>query len=96
MAKWTLRSQENEGSYRFNGALYITKAVAETLTFEEVLTLYLCIDVLVWKYNGLDYLQVFESDTGLRLYFIDQLNDAMKADSPAEHNFATLLFDWEY
>lgn len=96
MAKWTLRPQERSGTYRFNGRMYITQAVAEAIKIDELMTLLFCIEILVWKYRGLDYLQVFESDTGLRLYFIDQLNDEMKATSPRSHNFATVLFDWEY
>jgi len=96
MAKWTLKPQERPGTYRFNGRMYITHAVAESITIDELMTILFCIEILVWKYGGLDYLQVFESDTGLRLYFVDQLNDEMKQMHPKSHNFATVLFDWEY
>lgn len=96
MATWKRRPQEQTGSYRFTGTLYMTSAVRDTIPGDELFTIIIDLATSVLLHDGLDYLQIYDSSMGLTLYIIDQLSVSMKKEPPPEDNFATILFNWEY
>ncbi len=96
MTTWKRKSQEQSGSYRFDGNIYMTATVQHELSREEIDWIVQDVKRLVKEKNGIDYLQIYVDEQGRKLYFIDQLNDEMKPHHPCEHNYATLLFTWEY
>ena len=98
MATWKRRPQEREGTYQFSGTFFITQGVLTNLSLGEIIAIYLDIQTLVKETGGLDYLQVYENETGDKLYFIDQCDPEMMAQElfDEEYNHCTLLFDHEY
>ncbi len=96
MATWKRKPQECEGTYRFNGKLYMTATVQRELRQEEIDWIVRDVKQFAAEQEGIDYLQVYEDEKHRKLFFIDQLNDEMKTAHPPEHNYATLLFSWEY
>ncbi len=97
MAKWIRQPQERKGKYMFNGALYITRTIQEKLTTAEIAEILQDVWQFVQQENGIDYLQVYiNEETKEKIFFIDQLDVQMKEHHPPEHNYATLLFAWEY
>ena len=93
------RLQEKEGDYQFGGTLYITPAVKNILTKEEVLEIYTFTQGLVKQHKGIDYLQSFyHIEQDCKLFFIDQLNKSM-LDSKTyskEEDYCTLMLASEY
>jgi hypothetical protein len=98
MSTWTRRPQEQEGTYRFSGTFYVTQEVQSRISQEEIFAIYLDIQVLVKEMDGIDYFQVYENDSGDKLYFIDQCDPEMMAQEAfkEEFNYCTLLFSHEY
>ena len=98
MQTWTRRPQEREGTYKFSGTFLVTRGVLDTLSPKEIVAIYLDVQALVKETGGIDYLQVYENETGDRLYFIDQCDLEMMAQESfdEEYNHCTLLFDYEY
>jgi len=96
MGKWSLKKQERPGTYRFDGASYVTREVCDTIHPLVIVKMIVLIQDLVQANNGMDYLQVFENENGETIFFIDQLNDEMKKDCTQEDNYFTILFSWEY
>ncbi len=98
MATWTRRPQEREGTYQFSGTFYVTHEVLATISQEEILGIYLDVQVLVKENGGLDYFQVYVNDSGAKLYFIDQCDPQMMEEESfrKEYNYCTLLFAHEY
>lgn len=96
--KWVRKQQEQEGTYRFSGAFFVTRGVQSKVRPEDIAAIYFEIQTLVQENNGLDYLQVFENGKGDRLFFIDQCNPEMMQDEAfkPEDNYCTLLFNYEY
>jgi hypothetical protein len=95
---WVLQKQEKEGTYAFSGNIYMTRSVQEEIPFETVQKIIATIHDLVIEQGGLDYLQVFVNEKGQKLFFIDNLNEAMlkSGDYGKENNYATLMFAHEY
>lgn len=97
---WEHKAPEYDtGDYWFDGKFFVTKNVEEALSKEEILLIYAHIVNLVQQQQGIDYLQVFEQkETEYKLFFIDQVTRAslQNGEQPAQHNYCTLLFDWEY
>jgi len=98
MAQWKRRTPERDGTYRFDGQFLVTHRVSKELSTAEITFIYLEIKQAVETENGLDYLQVFTDESDRKLYFIDQVNDGMKAskDFLPDDNHCTLLFAEEY
>lgn len=99
MFKWEIQPQERGGTYRFSGRFVVTQGVASLLSEAEIMLLYWQVRYLVEQNDGIDYLVVFiHEETGQKLYFIDQINDEMKASGghPPEHDYCTLLLKEEY
>ena len=91
--------QETEGHYHFSGTFYITKAVQETLTTEEIIEIYKFIQDQVKQHNGIDYLQTFYSiEHDCKLFFIDQLNTSMIESNQysKQDNYCTLMLSNDY
>lgn len=97
---WEHKAPEYDtGDYWFDGKFFVTKHVQETLSKEEILLIYAHIVNLVQQQQGIDYLQVFEKKKlKYKLFFIDQVTreSLQTGDQPTQHNYCTLLFDWEY
>lgn len=98
---WTRKPQECEGDYHFNGLFLITQGIQAKLSPEEIATIYQEIQTLVTEQNGLDYLQVFENETGDKLFFIDSMAKSVmeknKIDpNDPDYNHCTLMFAHEY
>ena len=97
--KWKRQPQEQEGTYCFSGKFFVTNGVQALLTPDEIMAIYLQVQLLVKENDGLDYLQVYVHEvTEQKLFFIDQLNREMIAsgDYLPEYNHCTLLLAEEY
>jgi len=95
---WIRKPQEQDGTYFFSGTLHVTQAVINSLTPDDILAIYLDLQMFVIENNGADYLQIYLNDKGDKLYLIDQLKKEMieSRKYEAEDNYCTLLFSWEY
>ena len=80
---WT-RSQEVEGDCRFDGRGLMTRAVADSLSPFDVVEITRQLRASVKTHDGLDYLQIFTSEDGRKVWAIDD----------GEH--WTLLFPSDY
>ncbi len=98
MSTWTRRPQERQGTYLFSGAFFVTHSVLANLSVGEIVSIYLDVQALVKETGGVDYLQVYENESGSRLYLIDQCDPEMMTEVSfdEEFNHCTLLFDYEY
>ena len=99
MAKWTRRPQEVENdNYFFSGRAHMTRAVAEEVPMEEVLLIIADLKAFVENENGVDYLQVYVSDNGQKIFCIDQLSKSMKesGDYSSEDDVWTVMFAEDY
>lgn len=98
MATWTRKPQEQEGSYFFSGAFYVTRGIQTELSDEEIRGIYFDVQRYVLLHNGADYLFVYQDESGRKLFFIDQLNKEMIASGEfkPEYNYCTLMFAHEY
>lgn len=98
MATRTLKPQECEWTYLFNGSFYATNTVAEQIPSSEIQTIINAVQALVKCLNGADYLQVFIDENWRKLFFIDNLNLEMKQSAAfnKEDDYCTLMFANEY
>lgn len=97
MATWKRLPQEQEDEdYWFAGICILTRGVSSKLSHEEILWILNDLHEFVREEQGIDYLQVYEKDDGLRVWVIDQIRRVELNDHPAEHNHFTLLFLEEY
>jgi len=98
MQTWTRKPQEQEGSYKFSGTFLVTQGVLAALKPQEIIAIYLDIQLLVKNSGGIDYFQVYENEVGDKLYFIDQCDSGMmdQESFEQENNYCTLLFSHEY
>ncbi len=97
MAIWTRLPQEQEDQdFWFAGSCFLTRGVTTTLTSEEVLFILTDLHEFVNQKQGIDYLQVYERDDGLRVWVIDQVPKSELNAHPLSHNHFTLLFPEEY
>jgi len=98
MPLWIRKPQEQPGTYQFSGTFFVTLGVAATLTPDEITAIYLDIQLFVAETGGIDYLQIYISETGDKLYFIDHCTKEMMEDPQFEEgqNYCTLLFAHEY
>ncbi|MEL7422847.1 MAG: hypothetical protein AAFN81_07655 [Bacteroidota bacterium] len=98
---WEAQPQETTGTYRFDGRFSATVTVMADLGEQVIAVIYMITQALVKKQDGLDYILAFKhKDTGVVVWFIDQLNDEMKRDhytpeQVAEYNVCTLCYPEE-
>jgi disulfide oxidoreductase YuzD len=100
MANWTRQPQECSGTYMFSGHFLCTQTVKAKLTDEEIRAIYFDTLQAVKENNGLDYLQVFKNEQGMKLYFIASLNQEMIETGEydlddIDHNHCMLCFPEE-
>ena len=88
--KWIYQEPECPGNYRFDGKLYVTRNIILRLSILEVIQITRKIEVLVQEYNGIDYLQTFKNQEGVKIYCIDC------HDKSLPDNYWTMLFVDEY
>jgi len=102
MAKWIRKPQECAGDYFFSGRAHMTRAVAEEVPMEEVLLIISDLKTFVKAKGGADYLQVYDSDDGRRIFCIDQLSRSMiecgdyTDDQIREYNHWVIMYAHEY
>ena len=97
MATWKRLPQEQENQdYWFTGSCFLTRNVFDKLSSEEVQWILSDLREFVKEKQGIDYLQVYERDDGLRVWAIDQIRKIELNDHPVEHNHFTLLFPEDY
>lgn len=97
MTTWRRLPQEQEDEdYWFAGVCIITRGVSDKLNHEDILWILNDLHDFVKERQGIDYLQVYERDDGLRVWVIDQIRRVELIYHPAEHNHFTLLFPEEY
>ena len=99
MATWKRQPQEQEGQkYFFNGSCYVTKEVSQSLTPQEVASIFVDIRAFAEENRGCDYLQTYTDEKGRKVWIIDQLDKNMidSGDYPPEYNYCTILFPHEY
>jgi hypothetical protein len=94
---WTRKPQEQDGAYMFSGQFYVTSSVNDKIPPEDIFNIYDDIQKSVAECGGVDYLQIYESDNGLKLYFIDQLSKEMVESRQFEdkENYCTLMLSSE-
>lgn len=99
---WTLQPQECSGDYFFDGQMFMTRAIAESLTTAEISRLIQALKLRVIAMDGVDYLQVFTRTDGEKIYVIDNLSRSMlksneyTEDQKREYHYFTILFAQEY
>ena len=71
MADWTRKPEETPGTHRFARQRVATSALLATIDRSELYALNRLLDQAIVEHDGLDYLQVFESDSGLKVWVID-------------------------
>jgi len=97
MASWKRLPQEQEDQgYWFAGSCFLTSGVSSSLSSEEVLFILTDLYEFVKEKKGIDYLQVYERDDGLRVWVIDQVPRCELNDHSPAHNHFTMLFPEEY
>lgn len=101
--KWEIQSQEQSGTYRFEGGCFVTKAVKEAVPETDLENMISQIRQRVAENDGADYLQVFvHSESGQKIFVIDNLSSEMlKGDGytetqKQEYNYFTIMFAEEY
>ena len=102
---WKLKPQErNDQRYMFAGKMHVTQGVQEKLSPGDLGLIIISLQTFLASKNGfIDYLQVFEhSQTGEKIYAIDQLDEAMlngsdySEEEKKQYNYFTILFAHEY
>lgn len=94
-----LPAEQEKGDYWFDGRFLVTSTVDSTLSREELLLIYADIQNLVGQHGGQDYLQVYvQKDEDYKLFLIDNVSRSslLRGEHPSEHNYCTLMFDYEY
>lgn len=100
--EWTRKPQEQGGDYFFNGRGIKTREIAENLTQAELAEIIVDLHNFVEANNGIDYLVVYESNQGDKIFIIDQLSKSMlegdgyTEDQKKEYNYYTVMFNYEY
>jgi len=71
MSTWTRKAQQTDGPHQFKTRTVITRAAQAAITSAELLHLSTMLRQAITDNDGLDYLQVFESDDGRVIWCID-------------------------
>lgn len=98
MAQWTRKPQEvQDQKYFFNGGFFVTATIKNALTDEDIAFIYNDVQQFAEEKNGIDYIQMYESNTGLKVWIIDELDQNMieSGEYNKEDNRCTLLFPSE-
>ena len=77
MATWKRLPQECPGEYFFSGQAVMTRGVEAILSPEEIVFIVADLHAFVQQEKGIDYLQVYESDDGHRVWVIDVRQEAL-------------------
>ena len=102
MVIWKRKVQERPGDYYFSGRGYMTRGVQATLSPKEIAFVIADLQNFVREEDGVDYLQIFVSDDGRKVWCIDQLSRSMKEGGDytpaqvAEYDYWTMLLPEEY
>ena len=102
MNNWRRKEQELDGDYYFSGRAYMTRGVQRELSEAEILWIIRNLHEAADKHGGLDYLQVYTTDDGRKIWVIDQLSRSMKESDDytneqlKEYDYFTLLLPSEY
>ena len=77
MATWKRLPQECPGDYFFSGQAIMTRGVEAALSPEEIAFIVADLHAFVQQEKGIDYLQIYESDDGHRVWCIDVRQEAL-------------------
>ncbi|MBP8994564.1 MAG: hypothetical protein KBG30_12250 [Bacteroidales bacterium] len=73
MRTWYRKPQEvNSEKYKFSGPLFVTAGIQDALTPEDMYLILSDLKAFVSEKGTVDYLQVYESSDGLRVFLIDE------------------------
>ncbi len=97
-SNWKRRPQEREGRHLFNGAIYITQGVNAKLRPAEIIAIFQDIRRFVSENGGADYFQVYENESGDKLYFIDHGSptNVPVTETRENENCCILMLSQEY
>ncbi len=71
MAHWTRKPEQHPGTHHFERRTVMTRAFEAATSPHERYDLIACLHRAITANDGLDYLQVFESDDGRTVWVID-------------------------
>lgn len=95
---WTRQPQEQEGDYWFSGKGLMTAGINADLHQLEIKQILDDLYSFIEEKQGVDYLQVYTSNKGDKIFIIDQLSKSMIESKrwKEEDNHFTILFAHEY
>lgn len=102
ISAWTLLPQKKKGTYRFNGALKISRTIRHFLSVDEILVIYNIVKTHLMKVGGQgDFIFILERKLDgkrQRVVVIDELSQGMKdtGDYAYQDDYCTIKFDYEY
>ena len=102
MSKWTRQPQEVEGDYFFEGTLVCTPGAGSLLGILDVLQIMHELRRAARDNDGLDYLQVYKTAKGEKIWIMDALSRSMKTDGSysaseaCEYDITTILLPEEH
>ena len=100
--KWVRQPQEKKGDYFFNGKSYMTTNLMKEISFGELIWILADLKAFVRAEQGIDYLVVYISSDGRKIFCIDQLSKLMMEsgdytkEEVKEYNYWTMFFAEEY
>lgn len=97
MATWTRLPQEREDqNYWFGGQGYLTAGIDAAIPKVEIVQILADLNAFVKEKQGIDYLQVYQDESGRKIFVIDQVPKDELHLHPPEHNHWTVLWNHEY
>ena len=94
--KWIHQPQEQNGDYYFDGRVFVTNNVQADIPQAELIEIIEHLQTLAKEQEGIDYLQVFKTEDGDKIYVIDQITKSQVKTSPEEYHYCTILYPYEY
>lgn len=94
--KWIHQPQEQSGDYYFDGRVFVTNNVQADIPQAELIEIIEHLQTLAKSQEGIDYLQVFKTEEGDKIYVIDQITKPQVKTSPKEYHYCTILYPYEY
>ena len=97
-----LLPQKDKGTYRFNGALKISRTIRHFLSVDEILVIYNIVKRHLMKTGGQgDFIFILERKLDgkpQRVVVIDELSQGMRktGDYTFQDDYCTIKFDYEY
>ena len=94
--KWIHQPQEQDGDYWFDGRIFMTNNIQADIPQIELMGIINHLQTLAKEQEGIDYLQVFKTEEGDKIFIIDQITKSQIETSPKEYHYCTILYPYEY